>query len=833
MEILVFALILLGILFVLPIAAWVSARRTRRTVKILEQVVKSQGLELLQLQARVGELGRRAAPAEVPAPTPAPEPVRAAPPVRIEPEPPPPQGVPAQRPPSAPKPPASSQPLASPKPPASSEPPAPSERPASPEPARSPKPAASPKPPAPPEPPAPPRLPQPAAAAFDWEGLVGVKLFSAIAGIALVLAAILFLRYSIEHGWLQPPVRVAIGIIVAVALLVACELKAARRYPVTANAMDAAAIAILFSTFFAAHALWNLIPAIVAFGLLAVVTVIAVLLSIRRESLFIAVLGLLGGFATPALLSTGENRPIPLFAYLLLLNVGLAWVAYNKRWPALTWLTMILTTVYQWGWVFRFLDQNSLPLAMGIFLVFPVAAVGSLLLGGHLDAGDRGTVQARFEQSALISSALPLLFAIFLASVPAFGAQAALLFGFLALVDLGLLAIAIARRQELLHAAGAITTMIVMAIWITTSYRTSGSTPVVLGFTSLFVVIYLAAPLIANRFRRPFEGAGARAQFAASLLLFVFPLLAGTGADFCAALAARPDAARASRARRLASDRREPRRALLHGCILRRCDAGRMVCRTSHELTPWHRRCPLYALRRSRARRPGDRAACRAASAAVVGQWCGAAPQPWAAVLSLNRPAGAGIAVGAGAAARHHERRPLRRKRRRSPAHRLPDRQRHLVDHPRDVVGTRCGQRRRAAVADRRHRSCAGDAARARLVGSQGVGRLGARDVHQRPVPRPHGPPVPADSRHQPRLVAAAVAALWIAHRRHAGDDGGGTLDQDPGAPRRGNRGSIARHRHVVGECRQPGVGIDRGPGRGDRERVRAGMDRGCAAIQR
>ena len=172
---------------------------------------------------------------------------------------------------------------------------------------------------------------EPPAPAFDWEGLVGVKLFSAIAGIALVLAAVFFLRYSMESGWLQPPVRVTIGVVVAVGLLVVCELKAARRYPVTANALDAAAIAILFSTFFAAHALWNLIPATVTFALLALVTALAVLLSIRRESLFIAVLGLLGGFATPALLSTGENRPIPLFAYLMLLNIGLAWVAYRRR----------------------------------------------------------------------------------------------------------------------------------------------------------------------------------------------------------------------------------------------------------------------------------------------------------------------------------------------------------------------------------------------------------------------------------------------------------------------------------------------------------------------
>ena len=119
------------------------------------------------------------------------------------------------------------------------------------------------------------------------------------------------------------PIRVIIGIIVAVALLVACEMKAARKYPVTANALNAAAIAILFATFFAAHALWNLIPSLVTFVLLGIVTALAVLLSIRHESLFIAVLGLLGGFATPALLSTGENRPIPLFAYLMLLNVDL------------------------------------------------------------------------------------------------------------------------------------------------------------------------------------------------------------------------------------------------------------------------------------------------------------------------------------------------------------------------------------------------------------------------------------------------------------------------------------------------------------------------------
>ena len=369
-----------------------------------------------------------------------------------------------------------------------------------------------------------------------------MKLFAAIAGIALVVAAVFFLKYSIEAGWLQPPVRVAIGILVAVALLVVCEMKAARRYPATANAMDAAAIAILFATFFAAHALWNLIPSLVAFGLLAMVTLIAVLLSIRRESLFIAVLGLLGGFATPALLSTGENRPIPLFAYLLLLNVGLAQVARAKRWPVLTALTLILTTIYQWGWVLKFLDHSSVPLAMGVFLLFPLAAIAGLMFAGGARGAAADTNGQSFEKTALVSAAMPLLFALYLAAVPAYGARPTLLFGFLILIDVGLLAIAIARRQGLLHAVGALATMLVMATWmsmwigtwIVATHGASSQGLVAVGFTALFSVFYLVAPLVAGWFARPLTGAAARAHYAGPLLLATFPVLAAVEPSFVA-----------------------------------------------------------------------------------------------------------------------------------------------------------------------------------------------------------------------------------------------------------------------------------------------------------
>jgi uncharacterized membrane protein len=366
--------------------------------------------------------------------------------------------------------------------------------------------------------PAPWKLPK-----LDWESLVGVKLFSWIAGIALLLGAVLFFQYSKSQGWITPEVQFVMGLLLGLGLLVVCELKAARKYPITANAMDASAIAILYATFFAARARWDLIGALPAFAFMILLTVIAVLLSIRRDSIFIALLGLFGGFATPALLSTGENKPIPLFIYILLLNAGLSWIAAKKKWPLLTTLSLIFTVFYQWGWVMKFLTASQLPIAIGIFLAFPILAFISLALGRKEDT--QKSWLSLYGQASNWSALLPLLFALYMAAVPEYGQHYGLLFSFLILLDIGLFAIAAARGPETLHIAGGVSTILVTAIWLASSY-TSDSWPEVLGFIALLALFYLVAPFIAQYFRRSFTGMGRKAAYTVPLLLFIFPCLA-------------------------------------------------------------------------------------------------------------------------------------------------------------------------------------------------------------------------------------------------------------------------------------------------------------------
>lgn len=376
-----------------------------------------------------------------------------------------------------------------------------------------------------PAPPPPPPVPQ--RAPFDWESLIGVRLFSWMAGIMLAIAAILFLRYSIQHGLLSAPVRLAIGVLTGAGLIVACELKAARRYPVTANALDAAGVAILFATFFAAHALWGLLGAGTSFLLMALVAAVAVALAIRRDSPFIAVLGLLGGFATPALLSTGQDRPIALFGYLLLLDAGLAWVALQRRWPLLSALALAFTTFYEWTWVVRFLGPDRLPLAIGIFLVFPVLYVAASALA-------RRTEDRTFAKVTVWSLGLPLLLGLYLAAAPGFGEHWRLLFGYLLLLDLGIAVFAAARRAPRLHEAAAGASLLALVAWLLASYDHE-AWPAVLGFVVAWMLLYLAAPWVSRRLGRPLETsalAGTAFLAAAPILIVLEPATAAPGLLF-------------------------------------------------------------------------------------------------------------------------------------------------------------------------------------------------------------------------------------------------------------------------------------------------------------
>ncbi|MGE3633048.1 MAG: DUF2339 domain-containing protein, partial [Sandaracinaceae bacterium] len=271
-------------------------------------------------------------------------------------------------------------------------------------------------PPAPPPAAAPPVAPAVAPPApktpIAWEQWIGVRGAAALGASILALAGVYFFEYSIEHGLITPAMRMVLGTLVGLGCVAASELRLRKTHLVLANWLTGAGIAILYVAFWAGTALYDLYPTIVAGGLMVAVTAAGVTLSIRRNSIPIAVLGLLGGFITPLALSTGEDHPIPLFGYLLLLDGALLWVAYKRRWPALALLCLFATGVYQYSWLLARLDEPRLLLGVAIVGVFTAvfAALPRLQKDGDAPAE---SVLWRLSRSAGVL--IPLLFTVPLA----------------------------------------------------------------------------------------------------------------------------------------------------------------------------------------------------------------------------------------------------------------------------------------------------------------------------------------------------------------------------------------------------------------------------------
>lgn len=475
-------LLLLGLLVALalgPILAIVAVVRSRRQDRELSDVRKQLGalearLEVLRRQLLPRGLGSESAAREAEtaaAPVTVPEPAPAAalsrPPV------PAPAPVPAA---AAMSPPQRLEPAPALAPPAAGQ-------------ARVPVPAATARraeaPPALPpvaQPPRPATPPPPPGPAFDWESLLGLRGAAWAGGVALVVAGLLFAKLAIDRGFFTPELRVVAMLLAGVGALVGAEGARARGYATSAHAVAGAGIAVLYACFFAAHSLYGLFPLGLTFGLMVLVTIVACLLSIRHDAFFVAVLGLLGGFATPLALSTGQDKPVGLFSYLLLLNVGLVAVALRKRWHGLVLLALGGTFLIQVGWFARFMAPEKMLVGVLAFLLF-----GLLYLFLPALAGDEES--QLLTRTGALGGVLPFLFAFLLAAQPRFAGEWPLLFGFLGILGAALVFVALRRDELSLLIGGSLATAVTLPLWGTQGLRVGALWGPVLGTLAL-VALY-------------------------------------------------------------------------------------------------------------------------------------------------------------------------------------------------------------------------------------------------------------------------------------------------------------------------------------------------------
>lgn len=192
------------------------------------------------------------------------------------------------------------------------------------------------------------------------ESKIGGNLLNKVGMAAIILGMAYFLKYAIDNEWIGEAGRVMVGVLTGLGF-VACgeslHRKEMRGYAAT---VLGGGVAILYFSIFAAFSFYHLLDQIPALLMMVLITTATVVMSIRYDSKTIAVFAIVGGFMTPALLSTGKDNQDGLFTYILLLDLGVLALAYFKNWRVLNLLAFFFTQLIFVGWSLSFYNASKL-----------------------------------------------------------------------------------------------------------------------------------------------------------------------------------------------------------------------------------------------------------------------------------------------------------------------------------------------------------------------------------------------------------------------------------------------------------------------------------------
>jgi uncharacterized membrane protein len=194
----------------------------------------------------------------------------------------------------------------------------------------------------------------------DLEKFIGENLINKIGILILVLGISFFVKYAIDKNWINETARVAIGILSG-SLVMGIAHKLKKNYIAFSSVIVAGAISIYYFTIAIAFHDYHIFNQTVAFAIMVVITAFSAFVSINYNRQELAVLSLIGGFAVPFMVSTGQGNYAVLFAYIAILNVGILAIAYYKKWNLVTILSFVFTILLFLSWSFTEMNKDTFP----------------------------------------------------------------------------------------------------------------------------------------------------------------------------------------------------------------------------------------------------------------------------------------------------------------------------------------------------------------------------------------------------------------------------------------------------------------------------------------
>jgi uncharacterized membrane protein len=183
----------------------------------------------------------------------------------------------------------------------------------------------------------------------------------------LVLGIGFFVKYAIDQNWINEIGRVFIGILCG-GILLGTAHWLRKKFSAFSSVLVGGGIAVLYLTIAIGFHEYQIFSQTSAFVIMLVITGFAVALALAYNRIELAVLSLLGGFASPFMVSTGEGNYVVLFVYILILDAGMLVLAYFKKWNLINIIAYVFTVVLFGSWFGAKFDETNISMIWGAMI---------------------------------------------------------------------------------------------------------------------------------------------------------------------------------------------------------------------------------------------------------------------------------------------------------------------------------------------------------------------------------------------------------------------------------------------------------------------------------
>jgi len=199
------------------------------------------------------------------------------------------------------------------------------------------------------------------------EHFIGLKLIHLVGIIVLVIGISIGVKYAIDGQLISEAMRIVLAYAAGILLLI-LSIRLKNNYQLFSAILFSGSMASVYFTTYAAFAYYHFIPGTVAFLVMVALTVYTIFMAIRYDRKEIAIVGMVGAYGIPFLVSANSERVDLFLSYILLINLGIVFLSFRKSWKLVGQLAMLITWVLFIGWAMLRYEEPQQLLAL-VFMI--------------------------------------------------------------------------------------------------------------------------------------------------------------------------------------------------------------------------------------------------------------------------------------------------------------------------------------------------------------------------------------------------------------------------------------------------------------------------------